>query len=93
MSRYLFAIVLAMGILFAWQILFPPEQREVNGDSIIEQNNNIQSNIINIIKFLRETISTTLIQTFGIGGMMVKVNLKKLLTCLITGGIMVNINH
>ena len=47
MSRYLFAIVLAMGILFAWQILFPPEQREVNGDSIIEQNNNIQSNIIN----------------------------------------------
>ena len=47
MSRYLFAIVLAMGILFAWQILFPPEQREVNSDSTIEQNNIIQSNIIN----------------------------------------------
>ena len=47
MSRYLFAIVLAMGILFAWQILFPPEQREVNSDSTIEQNNSIQSNIIN----------------------------------------------
>lgn len=26
MSRYLFAIVLAMAVLFGWQILFPPEQ-------------------------------------------------------------------
>ena len=41
---------------------------------------------------MRETLSKTLIQIFGIGGMMAKVNLKKLLTCLITGGIMENIN-
>ena len=42
---------------------------------------------------MQETLSTTLIQIFGIGGMMEKVNLKKLLTYLMTGGIMENINH
>ena len=38
MSRYLFAIVLAMAVLFGWQILFPPEQREiVNNEINVEQ--------------------------------------------------------
>ena len=38
MSRYLFAIVLAMAVLFGWQIIFPPEQREiVNNEINVEQ--------------------------------------------------------
>ena len=34
MSRYLFAIVLAMAVLFGWQIIFPPEQREIVNNEI-----------------------------------------------------------
>jgi len=45
MSRYLFAIVLAMAVLFGWQLIFPPEQREIINNEIIEQQDNIQLNI------------------------------------------------
>ena len=45
MSRYLFAIVLAMAVLFGWQLIFPPEQREITNNEIIEQQDNIQLSI------------------------------------------------
>ena len=45
MSRYLFAIVLAMAVLFGWQLIFPPEQREIINNEIIEQQDNIQLSI------------------------------------------------
>ena len=45
MSRYLFAIVLAMAVLFGWQIIFPPEQREIINNEIIEQQDNIQLSV------------------------------------------------
>ena len=45
MSRYLFAIVLAMAVLFGWQLIFPPEQREITNNEIIEQQDNIQLSV------------------------------------------------
>ena len=45
MSRYLFAIVLAMAVLFGWQLIFPPEQREIINNEIIEQQDNIQLSV------------------------------------------------
>ena len=45
MSRYLFAIVLAMGVLFGWQILFPPEQSNVSNIESSDSNNNIELNL------------------------------------------------
>ncbi len=45
MSRYLFAIVLAMAVLFGWQLIFPPEQREIVNNEIIEQQDNIQLSV------------------------------------------------
>jgi len=45
MSRYLFAIVLAMGVLFGWQILFPPEQSNISNIESPDSNNNIELNL------------------------------------------------
>ena len=45
MSRYLFAIVLAMAVLFGWQLIFPPEQREITNNEIIEQQDNIELSV------------------------------------------------
>ncbi|MDP6879138.1 MAG: membrane protein insertase YidC [Candidatus Marinimicrobia bacterium] len=45
MSRYLFAIVLAMAVLFGWQLIFPPEQREITNNEIIEQQDNVQLSV------------------------------------------------
>ena len=45
MSRYLFAIVLAMGVLFGWQILFPPEQSNISNIESSDSNNNIELNL------------------------------------------------
>ena len=45
MSRYLFAIVLAMAVLFGWQLIFPPEQREIINNEIVEQQDNIQLSV------------------------------------------------
>ena len=45
MSRYLFAIVLAMAVLFGWQLIFPPEQREIINNEIIEQQDNVQLSV------------------------------------------------
>ena len=45
MSRYLFAIVLAMGVLFGWQILFPPEQSNISNIESSDSNDNIELNL------------------------------------------------
>ena len=45
MSRYLFAIVLAMGVLFGWQIIFPPEQANIPNIESSDSNNNIELNL------------------------------------------------
>ena len=45
MSRYLFAIVLAMGVLFGWLIIFPPEQANIPNIESSDSNNNIELNL------------------------------------------------
>ena len=45
MSRYLFAIVLDMGVLFGWQIIFPPEQANISNIESSNSKNNIELNL------------------------------------------------
>ena len=61
-SRYIVAIVLAMVILFSWQIIFPVEER-VSQNNIIENSPNLSpeetkdKNFITTVN--QETCSTT----------------------------------